>query len=458
MDRNKHNRGHQNKDDRDRGRQAGNSGRDERSSRNGRSNRGRRDRQNPGERVSTLVKLGIVGAIVVLLAVLVKENSSFFTGSGEHRFRLLPDSGLWDTGERAAGTSSSDAAGDGASDAAAGTTAGAAAAEEITEHPYYGTFELPVNGTSGYASVSMSLCDASGAAVSTLEAGQAFTILEQEDDRFRVALGDGREGYVATCYTLVNLPDLVPSAVYYDSNSDSSLFRSSGYDLPGITGEQLYNVRFYNARLGREEYVMPVLYGMAVKVREAQREAMSNGDCLFLYETFRPYEVQKEVGTALTQLAASNAEVNAGINTAPWNQGWFIAMSLSNHQRGCAMDVSLVRAGDTQTVPCGDYTYTRVTEYGMYDMPTQMHELSRAAAAFDPPVSSKDDTAWRSASLSPLMNSAAVKLQTYCTDSGLSPLSSEWWHFNDLEARAASQNQPSNGRYYLTECVSRVPE
>ena len=330
--------------------------------------------------------------------------------------------------------------------------------EALLTNPYFGIFELPLYGTSGYASVKMNVIDEFGAVVASLAPGDAFTILMQDGSRFSVELTDGRTGYVDTKYVMANLPDLIPSIVYRDTNSRSSIFRSSGHSLPAITGEKLYDVYFDNPRLGEKQYVMPVLYTMAQKIMLAQQEAWSNGDSLLLYESFRPLDVQKQVGTVLSQLAVEYPEVSQGLNTPPWSQSWFIAMTLSNHQRGCAIDTSLVRVTETETRQCGSYTYNVVTGYSEYEMPTAMHELSYAAATFLVPVSSKDDVAWRSATLAPTMTESAIRLQEYCTNSGMSPLASEWWHFNDLYARQETSGNPSYGQYRLKECVSRAPQ
>ena len=330
--------------------------------------------------------------------------------------------------------------------------------EALLANPYFGVFELPLYGTSGYASVNMNVIDEFGQKAASLSAGDAFTILMQDGERFFVELTDGTTGYVETKYVMVNLPDLIPSIIYRDTNSRSSIFRSSGHSLPQVTGEKLYDVWFENPRFGEEQYVMPVLYTMAQKIMLAQQEAWKNGESLLLYESFRPLDVQKKVGGVLTELAAEYKEVNDGLNTPPWSQSWFIAMSLSNHQRGCAIDTSLVKVAGTETRQCGTYTYNVVTDYSEFEMPTAMHELSYAAATFVNPVSSKDDVAWRSAVLSPTMTEAAIRLQEYCTNSGLSPLASEWWHFNDLYARQETAANPSYGQYRLKECVSRPPQ
>jgi hypothetical protein len=55
------------------------------------------------------------------------------------------------------------------------------------------------------------------------------------------------------------------------------------------------------------------------------------------------------------------------------------------------------------------------------------------------------------------MNDAAIRLQTYCAKAGLTPLASEWWHFNDLDTLALTSSSPSTGGYTLTKCLSTPP-
>ena len=202
---------------------------------------------------------------------------------------------------------------------------------------------------------------------------------------------------------------------------------------------------------------MPVLYSMAVKIMKIQQACLANGESLKIYQTFRPYETQMAVADALQSLENSNSEVYAGLNSGSWSDTWFIATKLSNHQRGCAIDVSLVQIDGTQLRECAGYLYTQITEYTEYAMPSDMHELSYRAAVYDPPVSSSNDTAWRTAQYADTMTTYAYQLQEYCTEYGLSPLSSEWWHFNDLEAKSAAGNSIGTGNFYLTECLSRKP-
>ena len=113
---------------------------------------------------------------------------------------------------------------------------------------------------------------------------------------------------------MVNLPDIVPSIVYDDTNSYSSLFKSSEIDIPNVTGKQLYNNKAYNKRLSKEQYMMPVMYDMAKKIMKAQELAKEDGYSLKIYETFRPYEAQSKVAKNLSKLMKSNKTVYNGIN------------------------------------------------------------------------------------------------------------------------------------------------
>lgn len=326
---------------------------------------------------------------------------------------------------------------------------------------YEGKFELPLAGTTAYASVSLPLYDSSSidtaSKILDLNPGKAFKILKETSNYFYVELANSTKGYVESKYCLVNLPDLIPSIIYDDTNSYKSLFRSSEYELEGITGKALYNVKKYNERLGKEEYIMPLLYPMVEKIAAVQKEAMKNGDSLKIYETFRPYEVQMKVSDTLSLLMESNEEVSAGINSKPWNKTWFIATQLSNHQRGVALDVSLAKVKKTEYKSCGDYSYIVVSEHEEYKMPTKMHELSKAAATFTTPVSSKSKTDWKKAKLASTMTDGAIKLQNYFTSLGFTPLASEWWHFNDLDTRELIKSKGSNGKFYLKDILSSVP-
>ena len=348
------------------------------------------------------------------------------------------------------------------STAEAGTSEEAAVVRPEESEPllYEGDLELPVNGATGYASVRMDLkaaADAGSETISALEAGTAFEVVEEVGDWWYVQT-ETESGWVQHLYCFINLPDVVPSIIYDNTNTYASKFTSSGKTIPGITGEALYDGKAYNMRLGKVSDIVPVLYSMSKKIHLAQQAALEEGNTLVIYEGYRPFFAQKLTVDALTTLAAADPEVMAGINTHPWDTNWFIATSISNHQMGYAIDVTLAKITEQQEFVIGDYTATAVTGCTEYTMPTTIHELSMASATFTGPVKSSSPTAWLQANLADTMNEAAILLQRYCTDAGLTPLASEWWHFNDLDARFATEDNSSKGEYLLDATMGEAPE
>ncbi|WP_319467778.1 hypothetical protein [uncultured Trichococcus sp.] len=346
--------------------------------------------------------------------------------------------------------------------AEAGTSEEAAVVRPEESEPllYEGDLELPVNGATGYTSVLMDLkatADAGSETISELEAGTAFEVLKEEGDWWYVQTAT-EAGWVQHLYCFINLPDVIPSIIYDNTNTYASKFVSSGKTIPGITGQALYDGKAYNRRLGKVSDIVPVLYSMSKKIHLAQQAALAEGNSLVIYEGYRPYSAQKLTADALTNLAAADPEVMAGINTYPWDTNWFIATNVSNHQMGYAIDVTLAKITEQQEIVIGDYAATAITGYTEYTMPTTIHELSMASATFTGPVKSSSPTAWLQADLADTMNEAAILLQRYCTDAGLTPLASEWWHFNDLDARFATEGNSSKGEYLLDATMSEAPE
>jgi hypothetical protein len=246
------------------------------------------------------------------------------------------------------------------STAEAGTSEEAAVVRPEESEPllYEGDLELPVNGATGYASVRMDLkatADAGSETISELEAGTAFEVLEEVGDWWYVRTAT-ESGWVQHLYCFINLPDVVPSIIYDNTNTYASKFVSSGKTIPGITGEALYDGKAYNMRLGKVSDIVPVLYSMSKKIHLAQQAALAEGNTLVIYEGYRPFFAQKLTVDALTTLAAADPEVMAGINTHPWDTNWFIATSISNHQMGYAIDVTLAKITEQQEFVIGDYT------------------------------------------------------------------------------------------------------
>lgn len=294
--------------------------------------------------------------------------------------------------------------------------------------PSESIFELPIKGATAYTAIFTDVIPFSWNKSLThpeqtvcYPQGTPLTVLAERGDYWLVQDERGVKSFVRHAHCFVNLPDLLPTAIYLCPNASASVMRSCGCDIPNVTGEQLYTAYAHNPRLGRGEFRVPMLYATAKKLAAAQRAALAAGDCIVVYEAFRPMAVQQRIVAALTALVEADATVMDGIAAAPWEMDWFIATGVSKHQRGMAMDVGLAK------VQMGG-------GYDLHEMPTPIHELSRASASLAYPVTSLNDAAWRSVPDAPAMTDGARRLRDYCTAAGLTPLASEWWHFNDLEA------------------------
>ena len=97
-----------------------------------------------------------------------------------------------------------------------------------------------------------------------------------------------------------------------------------------------------------------------------------------------------------------------------------------------------------------------VKEYEEYIMPTEIHELSVAAVRMKTPVSSRNAEAWKNTKPATTMNDKALLLQKYCTESGLTPLASEWWHFNDVSCLGVINNK-WDGDFFISSNFSEIP-
>ena len=310
-------------------------------------------------------------------------------------------------------------------------------------------------------------------ALALVASGTPFTVLREEGDWWQVAVTtdyftDEEQtqtqrgeitGWLEHKYCLVNLPDVIPSIIYDATNSYSSHFRSCGKVIPEVTGEAFYPSKTYNGRLGKMEFMMPVLYSMAFKLCEAQQSALAEGNSLILYEGYRPHEVQTKVLNSLSAMTRTDPEVKEAVTGAPWRISWFISGGYSNHQRGYAVDMGLAKVSETKEYTAGGYRYVRVWNYERYEMPTPIHELSRAAATYTAPVTINSTTAWKNAEMTQAMasNEPALGLQRYCTDAELTPLASEWWHFNDLSTRSQVLENQGIGDFLISSVRSAAP-
>ena len=268
----------------------------------------------------------------------------------------------------------------------------------------------------------------------SISVGTAFTIEDVSGNYFKVKIPNVSESkYIQHKYVMINLSDYIPSMSFEIANANSSIHKSSGYSIPNVTGTKLYSTgKVYNVRLRKNEYIVPSLYATAKRLLSAQKTLLSKGYSIKVYDAYRPHSVSTKIYSSLMKLYNSNSTVKKNIDYSygasgkrySWSPTWFLSSSVSSHNTGSAVDITLVNTSNN----------TEVT------MPTVMHELSTKAIKYYSSSVSKTP-----ANNSKEMNEVAKILDNACTSAGLTTLASEWWHFYDKDANTLIKKTEKSG-------------
>ena len=232
---------------------------------------------------------------------------------------------------------------------------------------------------------------------------------------------NGHTCYIDSNYCMINLPELLGSLCSYDiTNSYASLYKVHGYEIPEVTDTVILGYEAVATEAG--DFLVPLLYPTTQKLLKAAQDAMARGYRLKIYDAYRPNEAtldifsrtetiledpipekpfsgdvpsdlpQTEEGEEITyKLLMTNNE---------WNLANFLARGVSRHNLGVALDLTL------ETLEGGEEL----------QMQTAMHDLSWYS------VPSRNNT-------------NADILKEIMMNAGMADLISEWWHFQDNEAR-----------------------
>lgn len=308
-------------------------------------------------------------------------------------------------------------------------------------------FDLPISNATGYAFVDLHIrasANKQSPIVGKLKPSDGFRIIEEVGDFWKIST-ENTTGYVKHAYCYINLPDVLPSIVYKNTNSTASVLKAGEIPIPNITNHKLYDVYTHNPRLGEDSFIMPIKYETAKRLSVAQLQALKDGNTLVIYETFRPYKVQRKIVDNLINLVKNNKAAHQEINSSVWKIGWFISTGVSNHQRGIAVDLSLGKVVNHVVNRSGSHEYIKVTEVQEYPMQTDIHQLSVQSVIFNNPA--KKHYAKR-------VTQGTLQLHQYMKKAGFTPLSSEWWHFDDKNARRSKTNV---GNYFIDTIYSQEP-
>lgn len=243
----------------------------------------------------------------------------------------------------------------------------------------------------------------------SIPGGTMLCVLAEEGNWFRVRYGE-EYGWIDSRYCMIDLPEYVGDYCAYDiTNSYDSLFAVHGSPIRNVTHQVLPG--YEHVRTADGTFLVPYLYPCAKKLLTAAQAAQADGLRLKIYEAFRPKEATRfsydttqaqmnepaltesgrQVGMTLSRLMTDNGRFGLGS---------FLARTISSHNRGIALDLTLENEGEE------------------LEMQSVIHDLS-----------------WYSETYRNTLN--AKLLEGYMTGVGMKGLSSEWWHFQDDDTRSA---------------------
>lgn len=207
------------------------------------------------------------------------------------------------------------------------------------------------------------------------------------------------------------------------SNGDYGDFlNAGGYNaINNVTGTKLANYGSKNQ--------LPVIWYMALELRQCQKNALENGYALLIYEGYRPYSASKQVSGNLTQqgvLSKNEYDTNLAqgfLSDKTYDWSYYISKA-SRHNKGTAVDLTLVAINSS-------------TELGEeVGMQTKMHTLDfRCNMLFNN---------WQADLLSDIMMGHGSNLE--CLS-----VRSEWWHFQMKNSR--TDIYPYIGEYEYYDIV-----
>lgn len=220
---------------------------------------------------------------------------------------------------------------------------------------------------------------------------------------------------------LVNLPDLIPNAIYDIRYAYDTPSRSGGEDIPGLTGTILpgyASQASFDAYLGRENRPAPAAYQTALKLMSASDILDEKGYRLVVWDIYRPHSASRHISDMFADAYESNPKIQSSVGNQ-WGLSWYAADGTSGHNYGTDVDVSLADSNGK-----------------IISMPSDFDAFDESAHLTDAPMNStsisKDK--YRQAVKD---NDACMDLHDAFVSAGFAELASEWWHFADKESENA---------------------
>ena len=263
--------------------------------------------------------------------------------------------------------------------------------------------------------------------IGKVDAGTTLCVADVQDGSFGIRFADGVIGYVDSDYCMIDLAEYLGELCAYNiTNSYSSKYKANKYKIPKVTGTVITG--YEDVLMEDGTYLVPLLYPVAQRLMGAAQAAQEAGYRLKIYDAYRPNQATVSLYSRAEDLqdkpvpgnipdpdAPEDAEGDAALltyakvmtNNGQYPLNYFLAKGYSKHNLGVALDLTI------EDLESGE-------EKGMQ---TAMHDLSHYSVIYR-------------------NNKNAKALDSIMKEAGFAGLVSEWWHFQDNEARTTLKLKP----------------
>lgn len=217
---------------------------------------------------------------------------------------------------------------------------------------------------------------------------------------------------------LINLPDIVPDAIYdivyaYDTPS-----RANGNEIEGLTGAALPKYareEQFDAYLGKMSRPAPAALGTAKKFADAAALMRDEGYRLIVWDCYRPREASTYISNKFKQAYNASTELRDAVGD--WDLSWYAADGASGHNFGTSIDVAVADKNGN-----------------ILDLPSHFDAFDGSAHLVEYPMNSNAIT--EDAYVAGVRNTPTVmSLHRAFKQAGFAELASEWWHFDDKDSQ-----------------------
>lgn len=248
-----------------------------------------------------------------------------------------------------------------------------------------------------------------------------------EDATKATILYNGQSYQIDPSNLLVNMPDLLPNAIYDIQYAYSAPSRSNGNDIPGLTGQVLegYSPKSENPYLAEEQYVVPCAYGTAMKLVEADKTLWDEHNYrIVFWDIYRPYRASQQISSAFQRAYDASPEIQRGVGG--WDLSWYAAAGPSGHNFATDVDLAVADASGKILM-----------------LPSNFDAFDETAHLTTSPMKSSEitDASYRQEIKN---NQACMALHDAMKRAGFGELASEWWHFSDGETKETVSEKIGN--------------